>query len=202
MPLLATPKRSRWVKPTAQDAERWWRAYQLAENDQAEELSERAEAGDEHARRQLASWLSDRARTGEAIKVIRPLADGGDRVAERFLARWLADGDHVDELRGRAGAGSYPALYELAEWLSRHEHLAELRALLADHGELLAGWLARGAYPMRVVRLAAELGDDAARRRLQVWLSRLRERAAAGDEHARGFLAENPDWQQFRPERA
>jgi hypothetical protein len=119
MPLLATPKRSRWVKPTAQDAERWWRAYQLAENDQAEELSERAEAGDEHARRQLASWLSDRARTEEAIKVIRPLADGGDQVAERFL---------------------------------------------------------------------------------QVWLSRLRERAAAGDEHARGFLAENPDWQQFRPE--
>ena len=48
-------------------------------------------------------------------------------------------------LRGRAGAGSYPALYELAEWLSRHEHLAELRALLADRGELLAGWLVHRA---------------------------------------------------------
>lgn len=191
---------SHQVGDTAQDAERWWRAYQLAENDQAGELRERAETGDEHARRQLASWLSDRARTEEAIEVIRPLADAGDGVAERFLARWLADGDHVDELRGRADTGSYPALYELAEWLSCHEHLAELRALLAGHRELLAGWLARGAYPMTVVRLAAELGDDTARRRLQAWLSRLRERADGGDEFAREFLAENPDWREFRPE--
>lgn len=28
-------------------------------------------------------------------------------------------------------------------------------------------------------------------------LTRLRERAEAGDEHAREFLTENPDWQQF-----
>jgi len=42
------------VGDTAQDAERWWRAYQLAENDRDEELREHAEAGDEHARRQLA----------------------------------------------------------------------------------------------------------------------------------------------------
>ena len=187
------------VSPDADDAARWWQAYQLAESDQAGELAERAAAGDEHARQQLASWLADRGRTQQAIEVIRPLADDGDEVAERFLAGWLADGGHVDELRGRADAGSYPALYFLAEWLSCREHLAELRALLVDHRELLAGWLARGAYPMRVVRLAAELGDDAARRRLQAWLSRLRERADAGDEHAREFLAENPDWRQFRP---
>jgi hypothetical protein len=188
------------VGDPAQDAERWWRAYQLAENDRDGELRERAEAGDEHARRQLASWLSDRARTEDAIEVIRPLADDGDEIAERFLARWLADGDHVDELRRRADGGSYPALYELAEWLSCHEHLAELRALLIDHREPLAGWLARGFYPMRVVRLAAELGDAAARRRLLVWLSRLRERADAGEGFAREFLAENPDWREFRPE--
>jgi DNA-binding GntR family transcriptional regulator len=62
----------------------------------------------------------------------------------------------------------------------------------------MAGWLARAAHPVRVVRLAAELGDDTARRRLQAWLSRLRERADAGDEHTREFLAENPDWRQFR----
>ena len=30
----------------AQDAERWWRAYRLAENDKADELREHAEAGD------------------------------------------------------------------------------------------------------------------------------------------------------------
>lgn len=37
-----------------EDAERWWQAYQLAENDQDGELRERAEGADEHARRQLA----------------------------------------------------------------------------------------------------------------------------------------------------
>jgi hypothetical protein len=33
-----------------------------------------------------------------------------------------------------------------------------------------------------------------------MWLAWLRERADAGDEHARGFLAENPDWRQFLAE--
>jgi hypothetical protein len=64
---------------TAEDAERWWQAYQLAEHDQAEELRERTEAGDEYARAQLAGLLSDRGRNEEAIEVIRPLADGGDK---------------------------------------------------------------------------------------------------------------------------
>src|SRR5260370_37503355 len=96
---------------TAEDAERWWPAYQLAENDQAGELRERANAGDEHARRQLASWLADRGYTGglpdrakldEAIEVIRPLADAGDDVAELWLAPWLAAGDHLAEALHRA----------------------------------------------------------------------------------------------------
>ncbi len=179
---------------TAEDAERWWQAYQLAETGQVGELRQRADAGDEHARRQLASWLDDRARTEEAIDVIRPLADAGDDVAELWLARWLASGDHLGELRQRAASGSYPALEELAGWLAWHERLDELRELVAGHRELLAGWLAR-QHNMSVVRLAAELGDDAARQHVQRWLGRLRERAAAGDEHARQFLAENPDWQ-------
>jgi len=97
-----------------QDAVRWWQAYLLAENDQAGEFRERSAAGDNHARRQLASWLSDRARTEEAIEAIRPLADAGDDVAELWLARWLADGDHPGGLRQRAGTGSYHALLELA----------------------------------------------------------------------------------------
>jgi hypothetical protein len=156
----------------------------------------RAGAGDEHARRQLASWLSDRDRPEEAIEVIRPLADAGDEVAELWLARWLADLNQVDELRRRTASGSYPALHELAEWLARHQRLDELRELVVDHWELLASWLAR-QHGMRERRLAAELGDDRARRSLERWLSRLRQRAADGDEHARLFLAENPDWQQF-----
>ena len=122
---------------TAEDAERWWQAYQLAEAGQAGELRQRADGGDEHARRQLASWLDDRGRTGEAIDVIRPLADAGDDVAELWLARWLAFGDHLGELRQRATSGSYPALQELAGWLAWHGHLDELRELIAEHRDLL-----------------------------------------------------------------
>jgi hypothetical protein len=173
----------------ADDAERWWQAYLLAESDQAGELRERAEAGDGHARRQLASWLDDRARTEDAIEVIRPLADAGDDVAALWLARWLADRDHLDELRQRAATGSYPALHELAEWLERHEHLEELRELIRGHQDLLSAWLA-GRHDLRVLRLAAELGDDQARRRVQASLARLRERAEAGDERTRRYLAE------------
>ena len=184
---------------TAEDAERWWRAYQLAENDQAGELRDRAAGGDEHARRQLASWLADRARTEEAIEVIRPLADAGDDVAGLWLARWLADLDQVEELRQRAASGSYHAVHELAEWLAWRERLDELRQLMVDHWELLAGWRAR-QHHMNVRRLAAELGDDDARLSLERGLSRLRERAAAGNEHARRSLDElagNPDWLPF-----
>jgi len=196
---------------TAEDAGRWWQAYQLAENDQAGELRERADAGDEHARRQLASWLADRgypggspdrARLGEAIEVIRPLADAGDEVAGLWLARWLADLDRVGELRQRAAGGSFHVVQELAEWLAWHEDLDELRQLMVDHWELLAGWRAR-QHDMDVRRLAAELGDDDARLSLERGLARLRERAAAGNEHARRSLAElagNPDWRQFLAE--
>jgi hypothetical protein len=126
------------------DAGRWWRAYQLAENDQVDELRRLAAAGDDHARRQLASWLSDRAslwgpagraKVEEAIEVIRPLADAGDDVAELWLARWLADFGHkasqmhlartlaregrLEELRQRAGDGDEYARYWLDEALSR-----------------------------------------------------------------------------------
>jgi len=40
----------------AEGAARWWQAYVLAESDQVDELRERAAAGDEHARQQLAEW--------------------------------------------------------------------------------------------------------------------------------------------------
>jgi hypothetical protein len=175
----------------ADDAARWWQAYLLAQDDQDGELARRAAAGDEHARRQLASWLADRTRTQEAVEVIRPLADAGDDVAEMWLARWLAWQDQAGELRRPARAGSYHALLELAGWLAGHQRLDELRALIVDHREPLARWLA-GHHDMTVVRLAAELGDDDARRRLERWLARLRERASSGDEYARQFLAEQP----------
>lgn len=52
---------TRLLGATAEDAERWWQAWQLAETGQAGELRRRAEGGDEHARRQLAGWLDERA---------------------------------------------------------------------------------------------------------------------------------------------
>jgi hypothetical protein len=126
----------------ASDAARWWRAYTLAEGDQVDELRKLAAAGDEYARRQLASWLSerafpyggpDRAKLGEAIEAIRPLADAGDDVAELWLARWLADSERLDELRQRADRGSYHAGRLLARCLARRDSLDELRQR-ADSG--------------------------------------------------------------------
>jgi hypothetical protein len=183
--------RPRGESEDTKDAERWWRAYVLAENDQVDELRERAAAGDTHARRQLASWLGDRDRLEEAIEVIRPLADIGEDVAELWLARWMADGDHLDELRQRAASGGYHALHALAGWLADHGRLEELRELLVDQRQLLSNWLA-GQHQMEIVRLAAELGDDDARQRLARSLARLRERADSGDDHARQLLAEWP----------
>ena len=185
----------------ASDAARWWRAYVLAENDQADELRELAAAGDDHARRHLAGWLSDRARMEEAIEVVRPLADVGDDVAELWLARWLADCDHLGELRQRAAAGGYHALQELARRLAVRNMVGELRDLVvaADPGDrLLILRAASDAYSpgMDVTRLCAELGDETARHGLIRWLARnghldeLRQRAASGDEYARHWLGE------------
>jgi len=176
----------------ADDEARWWQAYQLAGHDQVDELAARAATGDEHARRELASWLSERARTPEAIEVIRPLADAGDDEARLWLARWLAGQDQAGELRRRAADGDDHALIELAGWLAAHDRLDDLRVLVAEERELLAGWLA-GRPEVKLVRLAAELGDEEAERRLARWLDRMRERAAAGDEIARQILAEGTD---------
>jgi len=53
---------------TAEDAERWWRAYLLAENDQAEELRQLAAAGDEQAKADIApGWAEIRAEYGQCI---------------------------------------------------------------------------------------------------------------------------------------
>src|SRR5260370_42656263 len=97
-----------------EDAERWRQAYLLAEDDQAGELRQRSASGDEHARWQLASWLSDRARTEEAIEVIRPLADIADDVADLWLARSPAEADRPHERRQRTAGRSYHPSPELA----------------------------------------------------------------------------------------
>jgi hypothetical protein len=184
------------------DAVRWWQAYLLAEDDQVDELRARADTGDEHARRQLASWLSDRARTEEAIVVIRPLADAGDEVAELWLARWLAGSDRLDELRQRAASGSDHALAELAQRLAERNMHDELRELAtgagADRRWLILHAAGRtGLGGTDVLRVRVDLGDDGARFQLAHRLARegqldeLRQRAAGGDRYARYWLDES-----------
>jgi hypothetical protein len=186
------------------DQARWWHAYQLAENDQVGELRRLAAAGDDHARRQLASWLfdragSDRAKMAEAIEVIHPLADAGDDVAELWLARWLADHGHLDELRERASVeDGYHALRELARRLAELDRPGELRelALAADpERRLLIVRAAAEAFSpgMDVTRMCADLGYEPAGRALIRWLARsgqldeLSEHAES-DAYARDWL--------------
>jgi hypothetical protein len=174
----AGPGPARQIAAGPQDAPRadqaqWWRAYVLAENDRTDELHQAAEAGDDHARRQLASWLSDRRQIDEAITVIRPLADADDDIAQLWLARWLSERDEADELRRRASTGDPHALHHLAGWLAEQGGLDELRELLTDHRELLASsWAPTyGQHQMEVLRLRADLGDEGARRTLDHWLA-------------------------------
>lgn len=154
----------------ADDAARWWRAYILAQNDDVDQLRVLAVGGDDHARRDLASWLADRAKTEEAIEVIRPLADAGDDVAELWLARWLGEGDHIDELRQRTSRGSHYAPPELARLLAEHDMYEDLRELAAS---------ADGTYALH------ELARRLAQRDMR---DELRELAMAADPERRVLI--------------
>jgi hypothetical protein len=184
----------------ASDAAQWWQAYCLAEDDDVDELRQRADSGDDHARRQLACWLGDRGQAQDALALIRPLADAGEDVAQLWLARWLAECDQAGELRQRADAGDDHALYELAGWLAAHGQLTELRELISTEDGLAAlrAFWRTWQVDNDVLRSLADAGDDDAQRQLARWLARfgdtdeLRQRANAGDEHARQQLADSP----------
>jgi len=176
------------------DAAQWWEAYCLAENDEVDELRHRADGGDDHARRQLASWLAERGQPREAVAVIRPLADAGEDIAQLWLARWLAECGQLGELRQRADAGNGHALHELADWLATHRRLDELRELISaeeDRDSQLTSWRTRQG-DMEVLRVFADVGDDDAGLRLTRALARrghidkLRQRTDAGDDHGHG----------------
>src|SRR5260370_41257056 len=97
-----------------EDAERWRQAYLLAEDDQAGELRQRSASGDEHARWQLASWLSDRARTEAAIEVIPPPADIADGPADLWLGPRPAQAKRLAEYRAPSGHAGYHASLQAA----------------------------------------------------------------------------------------
>jgi hypothetical protein len=181
------------------DAAQWWQAYCLAENDEAEELRQRSDRGDDHARRQLACWLGDRGRSQEAATVIRPLADAGEDIAQLWLARWLAEYGQAGELRERADAGDAHAVDELAGWLAGQHRFDELRELItAEAGR--AGTVRPAGHlgDVSVTRVLADAGDRDAQRQLAGWLARrgdideLRQRANDGDQYAWRYLANTP----------
>jgi hypothetical protein len=157
----------------ASDAARWWRAYRLAENDEVDWLRQRADSGDDHARRQLACWMGEHGRPQEAIALIRPLADAGEDIAQLWLARWLAECDQPGELGQRADAGDDHARYELSGWLAAHGRLAELRELVGTEGGLAAlrEFWRTWQVDIEVLRLLADAGDDDAQRQLARWPS-------------------------------
>ncbi len=154
------------------DAARWWEAYQLAASDETGELRVRTAAGDDHARWQLAGWLADRGRCGEAADLIRPLADAGDDLASTWLARWLTD---EQELSERASAGDFHALQALADILAVPGRTGELRQVLSGtDGRVrpeLTAWLSRQGS-IEVLEVAAEAGDEDCQRRLARWRAR------------------------------
>jgi hypothetical protein len=158
----------------ASDAARWWQAYSLADNGEVDELRQRADGDDDHARQQLAYWMSERGRPREAIALIRPLADAGEDIAQLWLARWLAECDQAGELRQRANAGDDHAPYELAAWLAAHGRLAELRELISTEGGLAAlqAFWRTWQVDIEVLRLLADAGDDDAQRQLARWPAR------------------------------
>jgi len=66
----------------ASDAARWWQAYSLAENDEADELRQRASAGDDHALYELSGWLAAHGRLTELRELIS--TEGGLAALQTF----------------------------------------------------------------------------------------------------------------------
>ena len=147
-----------------------WLARWLADQDNSDELRQRAGRGDYHAQRELAGWLAGHDMLGE----LREHAERGDYPALRALVWRLAHRDMGDELR------------ELGEAAD-----ADRRLLILDMVK------EAGSSGIEVPRARVDLGDDSARGVLARWLVRegrldeLRERADRADEYARCLLAES-----------
>ena len=106
----------------------------LAQQGLIEELTQRADAGNDSAARHLAKLLAEQG----CIDELAQRADAGDRYAASHLAKLLAEQGRVDELAQRADAGDGDAARHLADVLAEQGRVEEL-AQRADAGELHAG---------------------------------------------------------------
>jgi hypothetical protein len=105
----------------------------LVEQRRIEELTQRADAGDLYAPGQLADLLVEHGR----IEDLTQRADTGDNRARERLADLLANHGNIDELAQRADAGDFYASTRLGELLVQHGRIEELTRR-ADTGDPLA----------------------------------------------------------------
>jgi len=174
-----------------------------------------ADAGDEHAARDLAGLLEKRGDLDGAVQVLRTWAGVGNWEAAEQLADVLAERGDLDGavqvLRTWADAGDQEAAYRLACVLAEHGDLEGLRAR-ADAGDgCAARWLAYVLLEVRgdldeaeqILRPLVHADDEVAAELLAEALAErgdlegLRARADAGDQEAArrlaGLLAERGD---------
>ncbi len=130
--------------------------------------------------------------------------DAADVIGEVFLTAWrrledMPAGEHARLWLYGVARRCWPTTIEASEGADRRPR-PDLAAayrppeFTGERSQIAAALrrLPDAERELRV-RLAADLGDDDARRHLERWLARLRERADAGDDHARQVLAEWPD---------
>lgn len=126
----------------------------------------------------LGRLLTRQGRPEDAVTVLAA-ADNGDRRVSDALARQLRSLRRIDDLRGRAESGDWPATDHLSRWLAANGKSDEAISLLrrrADAGEVLA-----------VQRLAEHLLEDGD---VDGAVTMLRRAADAGDEFAGRRLVE------------
>jgi predicted negative regulator of RcsB-dependent stress response len=160
-----------------------WLADLLKERGDLDGLRARADAGDEHAARQLAELLAEDGYLDEAAQILRARADADDRQAAGRLA-WLllrrGDLDGAGQILRALGGSGYTygeqdAVKRLAELLIERgdlERAVEILRVSAEAGYKPAAW--------KLADLFKERGD----------LQELRALADARDEYAAKTLAE------------
>ena len=151
--------------------------------------------------------LAKQGRGGDAMTILRAVADAGGSWSAQKLAERLAEQGNIDELRARADAvererrGRRDDWFgeRLADLLAEQGNIEELRAR-ADNGSWRAAdqlaYLLVHTGDIEGLRARADAGDEAAGKRLadllagQGDIEELRDRAGNGDKYAARRLAD------------
>jgi hypothetical protein len=151
--------------------------------------------------------LAQQGRVGDAMTILRAVADAGGRMSAKILAALLAKQGNIEELRARADAVERERRAGLDDWfgdrladlMAGQGNIEELRARASDGSWRAAVHLAdllvaRG--DIEELRARANDGDEAAGNKLAYLLAdrgdieELRARANDGDKYAARRLAD------------